>query len=502
MVMNAILLDPTDNVVTCVKEVRAGEEVKYRLGDKVYSLTAKETIPYCHKIALKTFDQGDEVIKYGELIGRTTEKKEKGSWLSHHNVYSVPRDYESEYTDENGPQGEIKIETSPLGKKQFWGYKRADGRAGIRNHVLILPACACGSESSRIVAGQVRGAVNIVFNTGCSDVAANTAMSQKVLTGFACNPNVYGVVIIGLGCETVPHKELREKIKSMTDKPVVSFGIQEEGGTLKTIEKAVRAARDMAAEAAMQQKELCDISELLLGIECGGSDATSGIASNPATGELSDLLVDMGASTIMSESIEWIGGEHILAKRAATPEIHNQIIKVCQDYEQHLSKEGQDCRAGQPTPGNKQGGLSTIDEKSLGCIRKGGTRPIVEVLEQANRPTQKGAIVMDTAGYDISSVTALVAGGCNAVIFTTGRGTPTGNAIVPVLKVTANGDTYERMEDNMDVDLSGLIKGTKTIQESGQDLLKVIEEVCNGKLTKAEAYGFSDIAVDHVCRFV
>ena len=180
---------------------------------------------------------------------------------------------------------------------KFWGYRRSDGTVGIRNHVLILPACACGSETCRVVASQVRGAVNIIFNTGCSDVAANTAMSQKVLTGFACNPNVYGVVIIGLGCETVPHKELREKIQKMTDKPVVSFGIQEEGGTLKTIEKAVRAARNMAAQAALQQKEECDVSELLVGIECGGSDATSGIAANPAVGEMSDLLVDMGAST-------------------------------------------------------------------------------------------------------------------------------------------------------------------------------------------------------------
>ncbi len=385
---------------------------------------------------------------------------------------------------------------------KFMGYRRSDGRVGIRNHVLILPACACGSESSRIVASQVRGAVNIVFNTGCSDVAANTEMSQKVLTGFACNPNVYGVVIIGLGCETVPHKALREKIQAMTDKPVVSFGIQEEGGTLKTIEKAVRAARNMAAQAALLQKEECDISELLLGIECGGSDATSGIASNPAVGELSDLLVDMGASTIMSESIEWIGGEHLLAKRAATPEIHNQIIKVCEDYEKHLKAAGQDCRAGQPTPGNKAGGLSTLDEKSLGCIRKGGTRPIVEVLEQAERPTKHGAIVMDTAGYDISSVTSMVAGGCACVIFTTGRGTPTGNVIVPVLKVTANKRTYQMMEDNMDVDLSGIMDGTATIQESGKMLLEEIGQVCNGKMTKAEAYGFSDIAVDHVCRFV
>ncbi len=385
---------------------------------------------------------------------------------------------------------------------QFMGYKRSEGRAGIRNHVLILPTCACGSESSRIVASQVRGAVNIVFNTGCSDVAANTAMSQKILTGFATNPNVYGVVIIGLGCETVPHKELREKIQAMTKKPVVSFGIQEEGGTLKTIEKATRAARAMAAEAGMQQRVPCDISELLLGIECGGSDATSGIASNPAVGELSDRLVDLGASTIMSESIEWIGGEHVLARRAATPAIHNQIIKVCEDYEKHLLAAGQDCRAGQPTPGNKTGGLSTIDEKSLGCIFKGGTRPIVEVLEQAERPTKQGAIVMDTAGYDISSVTSMVAAGCNAVIFTTGRGTPTGNAIVPVLKVTANEHTYQWMEDNMDVDLSGIIRGELTIPRSGELLLGEMEKLLNGRLTKAEAYGFSDIAVDHVCRFI
>jgi len=385
---------------------------------------------------------------------------------------------------------------------KFWGYRRAEGRAGIRNHVLILPSCVCGSESARIVASQVRGAVNIVFNTGCSDVQANTDMSQKVLTGFACNPNVYGVVIIGLGCETVGHRELREKIQKMTSKPVVSFGIQEEGGTLKTIEKAVRAAREMAAEAAMQPKELFDISNLLLGIECGGSDATSGLASNPAVGELSDLLVDMGASTMMSESIEWIGGEHVVAKRAATPEIHNQIIEVCRAYEEHLKAAGQDCRAGQPTPGNKKGGLSTLDEKSLGCIRKGGTRPIVEVLEQAERPTKNGSMVMDTAGFDISSVTSMVAGGCNAIIFTTGRGTPTGNAIVPVLKVTANERTFRMMDDNMDVDLSPIIRGEKTFREMGKEMLKDIEDMCNGRMTKAETYGFSDIAVDHVCRFV
>ena len=385
---------------------------------------------------------------------------------------------------------------------EFYGYRRKEGRPGIRNHILILPTCACGSDSCRSGGSRGRGAVNIVFNTGCRDVAANTAMSQKVLMGFALNPNVYGVVIIGLGCETVPHAQLREKIQAKCSKPVVSFGIQEEGGTLKTMEKAVRAAREMAAEAGLQQKEKFPISELLLGIECGGSDATSGIASNPAVGNLSDRLVDLGASAMMSESIEWIGGEHVLARRGATPEIHDQIIRVCEDYEKHLLAAGQDCRAGQPTPGNKAGGLSTIDEKSLGCIRKGGTRPIVEVLEQAQPPTKRGAIVMDTAGYDISSVTSMAAAGCQVIIFTTGRGTPTGNAIVPVLKVTANEHTYSWMEDNMDVDLSGIIRGEQTIEASGGMLLEKLYEIANGKLTKAEAYGFSDIAVDHVCRFV
>ena len=211
----------------------------------------------------------------------------------------------------------------------------------------------------------------------------------------------------------------------LTKKPVVSFGIQEEGGTLKTIEKAVRAAREMAEQAAMQQKERFDASELYIGIECGGSDATSGIASNPTVGEMSDLLVDMGATTVMSESIEWIGGEHILAKRAATPAIHNQIIEVCRAYEAHLSAAGQDCRAGQPTPGNKAGGLSTLEEKSLGCIRKGGTRPIQEVLQQAVMPSKRGAVVMDTAGFDIASVTSMVASGCQAIVFPSLRSLPT-----------------------------------------------------------------------------
>ena len=385
---------------------------------------------------------------------------------------------------------------------QFMGYRRADGSVGVRNHVLILPACACASETCRIVAAQVRGAVNVIINVGCSDVAANTELTQRILTGFALNANVYGVVIIGLGCETVGHRTLREKLEKLTTKPIVSFGIQEEGGTVNTAALAVKAARAMAEEASRMERTPCTLADLFVAIECGGSDATSGIASNPAVGEMADLIGEAGGTTMMSETVEFIGAEHVLARRGATPEIHDQIIRICEDYEKHLALAGQDCRAGQPTPGNKLGGLSTIEEKSLGCIKKGGTRPVVEVLPEGVRPTKKGALIMDTPGYDISSVTSMVAGGATVVVFTTGRGTPTGHALAPVLKVTGNRETAERMKDNMDVDVSGIVDGTLTIAEAGRRILNDVLAVANGRTTKAEAFGFSDIAVDHVCRYI
>jgi len=385
---------------------------------------------------------------------------------------------------------------------EFLGYKRAEGRAGVRNHVLILPTCGCSSETARIVASQVQGSINVIINTGCADVEANTELTQRVLSGFALHPNVYAVVIIGLGCETVGHEELRAKLETETSKPIVSFGIQEEGGTAKTIAKAVPAARALVSEASAQSRVPCPMSDLLLGLECGGSDATSGIAANPALGEVCDKLIDLGASTMLSETIEFIGAEHILANRAINKEVHNQIIQICRDYEEHLSAAGQDCRAGQPTPGNKEGGLSTLEEKSLGCIKKGGTRPIVEVLQEGVRPTKSGSLIMDTPGYDVASVTMMVAGGCQLVAFTTGRGTPTGIALAPVLKITGNRETYHHMEDNMDVDVSGITEGEYSISDGAERIFDAIVESANGRMTKAEVYGFSDICIDHICRFV
>lgn len=384
----------------------------------------------------------------------------------------------------------------------FLGYERPDGKVGIRNHVLILPTCGCASETSRVVASQVQGSVNVIMQGGCAEVKSNENITQRVLMGLATNPNVYGVVLIGLGCESHSHESVKKAIVKVTNKPVISYGIQEEGGTINTANKAVRAAKEMTQDASKLKRVKSDISNLMLGIECGGSDATSGIASNPATGNLSDKLVDLGASTMISETPEFIGAEHILARRGKTKEIHDEIITICRDYEIHLTGVNQDLRTGQPTSGNKDGGLSTIEEKSLGCIYKGGTRSVVEVVKYAETPSKKGAVIMDTPGYDIASVTAMVAGGCQAILFTTGRGTPTGIALAPVIKVTGNAATYQNMIDNIDIDISGIITGESSIENMGNLLFDELIEVANGKLTKTELLGFSDICIDRICRFL
>ena len=384
----------------------------------------------------------------------------------------------------------------------FMGYRRPDGKAGIRNKVLILPTCVCSSETCRIVADQVEGAVYVSNQAGCSEVEQNLKICYDMYSGFAANPNIYATVLVGLGCEGCTPDKMADAIREKTNKPLEVVVIQDEGGTVNAINKAVKAARKFVQEASLVKKEEIPLSELFIGLECGGSDATSGLAANPVVGKVSDMVVDNGGSAVMSETTEFIGAEHILAKRAATPEIKKQIIGICKDLEEHLANVNQNLRTGQPTPGNKEGGISTIEEKSLGCIYKGGTRPIMEVLEYAQMPTKKGALIMDTPGFDVASVTAMVAGGCQLIIFTTGRGTPTGNIIAPVIKVTGNAKTYANMKDNIDFDASVVLTGEKTIDQRGEELFNEMLEVANGKVTKAEAFGFNECSMQRICKFI
>ena len=385
----------------------------------------------------------------------------------------------------------------------FYGYKRPDGRVGVRNHVLILPASVCASDTTRIIAQQVTGAVTFNNQQGCSQVAPDQQLTMDVMAGYAANPNVYGTVVVSLGCENCQMDLVAKAIEERTNKPLKQVIIQEAGGTLKAVDMAVRYAKEMVAEASMLQKEEFPISELIVGTECGGSDPTSGLAANPVIGEMSDRIVAAGGTSILSETTEFIGAEHILARRAATPEVHDRIFEIVHRYEDALRLVGEEVREGNPSPGNKAGGITTLEEKSLGCIHKGGHSPINAVYDYAKQVESKqGLIIMDTPGNDPSSVAAMVAGGAQVVVFSSGRGTPTGSPIVPVIKITGNKLTFAKMEDNIDLDASPLIYGTKTLDELGGELLQMVVDTACGKQTKAEALGFTEMAIARVCNYV
>lgn len=385
----------------------------------------------------------------------------------------------------------------------FYGYKRPDGRVGVRNKVLILPASVCASDTTRIVSQQVVGSVTFNNQNGCSQVASDQQFTMDVMAGYAANPNVYGTVVISLGCENCQMDLVVEAIKARTNKPLKQVIIQEAGGTLKAIDQAVRYAKEMVAEASMLQKEEFPLSELIVGTECGGSDPTSGLASNVLIGQLSDLMVKEGGTSILSETTEFIGAEHILARRAATPEIHDRIFEIVHRYEKALQLVGEEVRDGNPSPGNMAGGLTTLEEKSLGCIHKGGHTPVNAVYDYAKQVEAKqGLVIMDTPGNDPSSVAGMVAGGCQVVVFSTGRGTPTGNPIAPVIKITGNRITFANMEDNIDVDASPIIYGGKTLEQMGDELLELVSDVASGKQTKAESLGYTEMAIARVCNYV
>ena len=385
----------------------------------------------------------------------------------------------------------------------FYGYRRPDGRVGVRNRVLILPASVCASDTARIIAQQVEGAVSFNNQQGCSQVGPDQQFTMDVMAGYAANPNIYGTVVVSLGCENCQMDLVTAAIRERTNKPMEQVIIQEAGGTLKAVEIAVRYAKQMVAEAALLQKEEFPLSELIVGTECGGSDPTSGLAANPAIGAMSDLVVKAGGTSILSETSEFIGAEHILARRAANKEVHDRIYEITTRFENHFHAVGEDVRAGNPSPGNKAGGITTLEEKSLGCIHKGGHSTINAVYDYAKQVKSKqGLVIMDTPGNDPASVAAMVAGGAQVVVFSSGRGSPVGHPIVPVVKITGNKLTFAAMEDNIDFSAAPLIYGEKTVEELGEDLLKMVIETDCGKQTKAEALGFVETAIARICNYV
>lgn len=384
---------------------------------------------------------------------------------------------------------------------KFYGYKRSDGKVGVRNHVLILPASVCASDVARMISSQIKGTVTFNNQNGCSQVPSDQQYTMDMMAGYAANPNIYATVVISLGCENCQMDLVVDEIAKRTNKPIKTLIIQEEGGTIRTVEKGIRYAMELVQEATLLQKEMFPISELIIGTECGGSDPTSGLAANPLVGELSDRIVKMGGTSILSETTEFIGAEHILAKRAKNEEIKERIYEIINRYEKSLESVGEKVRAGNPSPGNKAGGITTLEEKSLGCIHKGGTSIIQDVIDYAKPVEEKGLIIMDTPGNDPSSIAGMIAGGAQIILFTSGRGTPTGNPIAPVIKISGNRITYENMKDNIDVDASHVIYGPESLEELGEMLLKEVIDVASGKLVKAEILGFIETSVMRICNY-
>ena len=374
------------------------------------------------------------------------------------------------------------------------GYRRPDGKVGVRNHVLILPTITCATQAAHQITQLVHGTVSFIHQHGCAQVGVDYEQTFRTYVGMGLNPNVYGVVVLGLGCETHQARSVAGEI-AKSGKPVEVISIQDSGGTLMAIAEGSKAAARMVQEASAQMREVCYFSELTIGTECGGSDACSGISANPAVGVVSDMIVEAGGTAILAETTELIGAEHLLAKRATNDRVAKRAFEIIDMMEKRAILMGVDIRTGNPSPGNIEGGLSSLEEKSLGASAKSGTSPLTEIVDYAQTPTQKGLVWMDTPGHDIEQLTGMAAGGAQVVLFTSGRGTPTGSPIVPVIKISTNTPIFNKMSENIDMNAGTIIDGEESVDEVGKRIFQEIGQVSSGKLTKAEILKQHDFGI-------
>jgi altronate dehydratase large subunit len=378
------------------------------------------------------------------------------------------------------------------------GYRRPNGKVGIRNHVLLMPTVVCANQVVSRIQQQVPGTVAIPHQHGCSQVGQDKVRTHQVLVGMGKNPNVGAVLIVSLGCEVINAQQIMKEISEETGKPVAWLDIQNEGGSVKTIQRGIEVAHSLVLDVQKVPREEVSLSELIVGVKCGGSDATSGLCSNPALGKASDLIIQQGGSIVMGETTEIIGAEHLVAEKAVSDQVRNKLYFCVERFEKEIERMGVDMRGGNPSPGNIEGGLSSIEEKSLGCISKAGTAPLQGVVEYAEPISGRGYYFMDSPGNDIECVSGMAASGVQLVCFTTGRGTPTGNPIVPVIKITGNELTAKRMSDNIDIDTSAVLQGKETLDESGKNIFEEIVKVASGELTKAEILGHEEFSINRI----
>jgi altronate dehydratase large subunit len=377
----------------------------------------------------------------------------------------------------------------------FAGYRRPDGQVGVRNHVLVVPTVICSSVVTERIAAAVSGGVALPHQAGCGQLGPDMQTTHETLAAYCRHPNVGAVLVVALGCEQVVAQTLADAARN-AGKPAAIVSIQGEGGTPRATSKGIELARSLSGQIRHQAREQCGVEEIVLALKCGGSDYTSGLSANRTLGRVADRLHDLGAASVLGEIAELMGAEHLLAARATQPDIAERLLRVVHRVESEAKALGLDIRGTQPSPGNIRGGLTTIEEKSLGATQKGGDRsPLTDVVPYAGRITRKGLTVMDTPGLDVESVTGMVGGGAQVVVFTTGLGTPTGNPIAPVIKITGNARTARTMADNLDLDVSGVLNESETTEAAADRLFERILAVCSGQEVAAEQLGHREFAI-------
>jgi len=499
---NLLRLHRLDNVAVATDYLP--ENATGSTGDDV--VTATTAIPPGHKVALTHIAEGGEILKFGQTIGYAATAVQPGDHVHVHNVIATKPGLDYAFSTELHPQ------PTPKQERTFQGFRRANGKAGTRNYVAVISTVNCSATTAKYVARElaetdlsdypnIDGIVPLVHKSGCALEFNGEDHQQlnRTMAGFASHPNIVACIVLGLGCETAQATHLEKEHglvqlggipgNDATDQPLV-LNIQEVGGVRKTVARAVEVLRELLPAANDVQRVPIPVSELKVAMECGGSDGNSGITANPAVGVASDLLVAHGATSILSETTEIYGAEHLLTRRAITREVGEQLLERIRWWEDYAKRYDASID-NNPSVGNKNGGLTTIYEKSLGAIAKAGTSPLMAVYKYAEPITQKGFVIMDSPGFDPASITGKVASGAQVVVFTTGRGSCFGCKPSPTIKIATNTPMFNRMQEDMDINAGVILEG-HSVESVGHDIFERIIATASGQQTLSEAQGIGD----------
>lgn len=486
-------LHADDNLVVSIDPILPGAVAE--------GVTAISRVPKGHKMATVGIAEGAPVLKFGQIIGFAKTPILPGEHIHEHNcgVHDFARDYR--FAEAAAPEHVLPVEE----RMTFEGFRRQNGKVGTRNYIGILTSVNCSASVARFIADAfnrsgilddyptVDGVVPFVHGHGCGMAGKGSEgfeIMQRTEWGYATHPNIGGALLVGLGCEVMQIPGLMEDYGLKENENFHTMTIQATGGTRKTIERGVEMIKDMLPRVAQARRETVPVSEIMLALQCGGSDGYSGITANPALGKAADLLVEQGGTAVLCETPEIYGAEHLLTRRAATKEIGEKLVDIIKWWEDYTARNRGEMN-NNPSPGNKAGGLTTILEKSLGAAAKGGTTTLRGVYHYAEPIKTRGFVFMDSPGYDPVGVTGQVASGCNVICFTTGRGSAFGFKPAPSIKLATNSDTFNRQEEDMDINCGDILDGV-TIEEKGRQILDEVIAVASGKKSKSEEFGYGD----------